>query len=76
MRITDLEEIARHQAGFVIFVLGDDSRYLVIPATDIIARLPNHREGPTESGFYHFHTVLGKRAFDELPAWDFSGCTR
>lgn len=72
MRHSDLKELARHPAGFVIFILGDDTHYLVIPASDIVAQLPNHREGLTKKGFYHFNTVLGTRAFKQLPAWDYS----
>lgn len=72
MREDDLKELARHPAGFVIFILGDDSHYLVIPARELVAQLPNHREGLVETGFYHFNTVLGKRAFEQLPDWDFS----
>jgi hypothetical protein len=72
MRNDDLKELARHSAGFVIFILGDDTCYLVIPARDLVAQLPNHREGLLATGFYHFNTVLGKRTFEQLPDWDFS----
>lgn len=72
MRDDDLTELARHPAGFVIFILGDHTRYLVIPARHLVAQLPNHREGLLETGFYHFNTVLGRRAFEQLPDWDFS----
>jgi hypothetical protein len=72
MRDDDLKELAEHPAGFIVFILGDDTRYLVIPARDLVAQLPNHREGLLETGFYHFNTVLGRRAFEQLPDWDYS----
>src|SRR5206468_33889 len=58
MRNDDLTELAKHPAGFIIFILGDDSCYLVIPARDLVAQLPNHREGLLVTGFFHFNTVL------------------
>ena len=70
MKEKDLEELANHPAGFVLFVLGDPQRYLVIPARDLKARLPGHLEGPTEDGYYHFHVVRGKPIFKDLPAWN------
>ena len=72
MRSDDLTELAQHPAGFVIFILGDETSYLVIPAHDLVAQLPHHREGLLETGFYHFNTVLGRRAFQQLPEWDLS----
>ena len=72
MRDDDLNYLANHPAGFILFILGDETRYLVVPARDLVAQLPNHREGLLETGFYHFNTVLGKRAFEQLPAWDYS----
>ena len=70
MRGEDLKELASHPAGFIIFILGDQGCYLVIPARRLVEQLPHHREGVLESGFYHFNTVLGRRAFEQLPAWD------
>jgi hypothetical protein len=45
MRDDDLQQLARHANGFVIFILGDDARFLVVPAQDLVAQLPSHREG-------------------------------
>jgi len=45
MKAADLKELARHPAGFVLFILGDDTHFLVIPARDIVAQIPNHRGG-------------------------------
>jgi len=72
MRDDDLKALATHPAGFIVFILGDDTHHLVIPARDLVAQLPSHREGLLDSGFHHFNTVLGRRAFEQLPAWDFS----
>lgn len=72
MRGDDLKELARHPAGFIIFILGDANRFLVIPARKLVAQLPNHREGLLDTGFYHFNTAIGKRAFEQLPVWDYS----
>lgn len=69
MRDDDLRALAAHRAGFVIFILGDAGSYLVVPARDLIAQLPHHTEGVLETGFYHFNTVLGRRAFAQLPDW-------
>ena len=71
MRHTDLKALAYHPAGFVVFILGDAASYLVIPAREIVAQLPNHTEGLTKKGFYHFNTVLGTCAFKQLPMWDY-----
>lgn len=70
MRADDLQSLATHPLGFVIFILGDDDRYLVVPARDIDEQLPNHQEGCTTKGFYHFNLGLGKRTFEQLPAWN------
>jgi len=74
MRNADLIELAAQPDGFVIFILGDEDSHLVIPARDLVAQLPHHREGLLESGFYHFNTVLGRgaRVFEQLPEWDVS----
>ncbi len=73
----DLKQLAAHPAGFIIFILGDETSYLVVPARELMAQLPNHREG-LKTGFYHFHTVLGRaaRVFKELPDWDVSPYVR
>src|SRR5260370_19796681 len=78
MRDDDLKQLAAHPAGFIIFILGDETSYLVVPARDLMAQLPNHREGLLETGFYHFNTVLGRgaRVFKQLPDWDVSPYVR
>jgi hypothetical protein len=70
MKNEDIKELAKHSAGFIIFVLGDDTNYLVVPAKYLMAELPNHNEGPTENEFYHFNIVSGKKGFKQLPNWD------
>ncbi len=72
MRNQDVKELADHPAGFVIFILGDEDCYLVVPARELMQQLPYHTEGQLESGFYHFNTVIGRRAFEQLPSWDLS----
>ncbi len=72
MRNDDLTELAAHRAGFIVFILGDETSYMVVPACDLVAQLPHHREGLLETGFYHFNTVLGRRAFEQLPDWELS----
>jgi hypothetical protein len=70
MRRKDIKELAGHPAGFIIFILGDDTNYLVIPAQHLRAELQNYREGrsPTKEGFYHFN--LDKSVFEQLPNWN------
>jgi len=70
MRADDLKELAMHHAGFIIFILGEENSYLVIPAKDVDQQIPNHQERLTSKGFYHFNVALGKRVFEQLPAWD------
>jgi hypothetical protein len=70
MRDDDLTKLANQTTGFVIFILGDETRYLVIPARDIVEQLPNHQEGLLERGFYHFNMGLGKQVFEQLPVWN------
>ena|ERR1700733_2805847 len=70
MKFSDIKELAEHPAGFIIFVLGDDNNYLVIPAKDLNSELPNHNERMTEDGRYHFNIVLGKKGFKQLPDWN------
>ena|SRR5438876_2541957 len=69
MRKTDIDELASRPAAFIIFILGDQSRYLVAPASQIAAQLQKHSP-PTDNGFYHFHIVRGKSEFKEFPAWN------
>ncbi|HZL79649.1 MAG TPA: hypothetical protein VFC17_12505 [Candidatus Limnocylindrales bacterium] len=69
MKEKDIRELANHPAAFVVFILGEDSNYLVIPAKYLAAELPNHNEGRTEDGFYHFNIVLGQQGFKQLPNW-------
>ena len=45
---------------------------MVVPAKDVVAQLPNHREGLLVTGFYHFNLVLGGKSFEQLPGWDLS----
>lgn len=68
MKFSDIKELATHPAGFIIFVLGYKDNYLVIPAKHLIEELPNHIEGLTENGFYHFN--LHGNAFEQLPDWN------
>ena len=72
MREKDLKALANHRAGFIIFILGDQDCYLVVPAKDLVAQLPHHKEGLLETGFYHFNLKLGGKAFEQLPQWSLS----
>jgi hypothetical protein len=63
----DLKELSRHANGFVIFILGDVSNYLVIPAKILQEELRNHTTGPTINGFYHFNLSKIGDAFKQLP---------
>jgi hypothetical protein len=69
MKEKDIKQLASSPAGFIIFILGDEDSYLVVPATDLLAQLPHHREGRLNTGFFHFNIVLGGRAFEQLPDW-------
>lgn len=72
MKDEDLEELANHPAGFIVFILGDEDCYLVVPARELAEQLPHHREGLLETGFYHFNLPLGRCSFEQLPTWDLS----
>lgn len=69
MKNEDIKELAKHPDGFIIFILGDDTNYLVVPAKHLKAEIPNHNERITEDGRYHFNIVLGKKGFKQLPNW-------
>jgi hypothetical protein len=70
MKDDDIQELANHEAGFVIFILGDDNDYIVVPARDLAAQRPNHIEGLLPTGFYHFNLVLRRPIFQQLPEWN------
>jgi hypothetical protein len=70
MKNEDIKELAKHPDGFIIFVLGDDTNYLVVPAKHLLAELPNYNERITEDGRYHFNIVLGEKGFKQLPNWN------
>jgi hypothetical protein len=70
MKDEDIQKLSKHTAGFVIFILGEDTNYLVVPAKHLVTELPNHNEGLTEDGFYHFNIMLGKKGFKQLPNWN------
>jgi len=72
MREKGLKALANHRAGFIIFILGDQDCYLVVPAKDLVAQLPHHKGGLLETGFYHFNLKLGGKAFEQLPQWSLS----
>jgi hypothetical protein len=70
MAYADIKELAAHQSGFIIFVLGSKDNFLVIPAKDLIAELPNYQPGhTTNDGRYHFNLPLGGNTFSQLPNW-------
>lgn len=70
MAHADIKALAAHPAGFIIFVLGRQDNFLVIPAKDLLAQLPNYQPGhPTNDNRYHFNLPLGGNAFAQLPNW-------
>jgi hypothetical protein len=70
MKLSDIDELANCSAGFVIFVLGLATNFLVIPATTLQSELKNYQAGrrAMEEGRYHFN--LHGNAFEQLPNWD------
>jgi len=69
MSVSDIQELANHQSGFIIFVLGEADSYLVIPAAQLQNELNNYVKGrrKLKRGFYHFNLPLPGATFSQLP---------
>jgi len=72
MKKDDIEELAKHPGGFVIFVLGDAANFLFVPVKDLNRQLENYVAGNrhVKRGFYHFNLRLGGKSFEQLPDWN------
>ena len=70
MKLSDINELANYPDGFVIFVLGYDDNFLVIPAAILQSELKNYQAGlrAREEGLYHFN--LRGNTFEQLPNWN------
>jgi len=70
MKLSDITTLAGCPAGFIIFLLGSETNFLVIPAAVLKSRLKDYKAGPRsmEEGRYHFN--LHGRSFEQLPNWD------
>jgi|HubBroStandDraft_4_1064222.scaffolds.fasta_scaffold748971_1 hypothetical protein len=71
MKTSDVEELANHPAGFIIFVLGEIDNFLVIPALHLKTELKNYAVGRRHAnrGFFHLNLSAGKPTFEQLPNW-------
>ncbi|HEX3626633.1 MAG TPA: hypothetical protein VH280_14555 [Verrucomicrobiae bacterium] len=70
MKLSDISDLATCEAGFVVFVLGDEENFLVIPAATLKAELKNYRPGPRAMAEGRYHFNLHGRTFEQLPTWD------
>jgi hypothetical protein len=70
MKLSDITELANYPEGFVIFVLGDEANFLVIPAAILQSEIKNYQAGlrAMEEGRYHFN--LRGNTFEQLPNWN------
>ncbi len=68
----DIDELAIHPSGFVLFVMGDVHHYLVIPAKDLKAQLAYHSTGCDKEGHYNLHFLEDDQGlrFREILGWD------
>ena len=57
MKLSDITTLAGYTAGFIIFFLGSETNFLVIPAAVLKSRLKDYKAGPRsmEEGHYHFN---------------------
>jgi hypothetical protein len=65
MTVKDIKELAAHRAGFIIFVLGHEDNFLVVPAKELRAQTQIHA---ATNGKYHFN--LKGNVFEQLPDWN------
>ena len=71
MAHADIEALAKHSAGFIIFVLGYKDNFLVIPAKDLLSELQNYQPShATEDGRYHLNLNRCGNAFEQIPNWE------
>lgn len=68
MALNDIKALAECPSGFIIFILGSATNFMVFPAKDLMSQLPYYQGRSTEDGRYHFH--LNRNTFVELPNWN------
>ncbi|HEY5231931.1 MAG TPA: hypothetical protein VIK35_00145 [Verrucomicrobiae bacterium] len=69
MSVADIKALAGHSCGFIIFVLGYKDNFLVIPAKDLMAHLPEYRDNQTQNGRYHLNLNKKRTEFEQFPGW-------
>ena len=67
MAESDINQLALHPFGFIVFVLGADDNFLIVPVKDLKAQIPEYVGSKTQNGNYDFH-LMGN-SFRELPNW-------
>jgi hypothetical protein len=72
MKKSDIAELAEHQAGFIIFILGEAENYLVVPAKKLKEAIRTYIAGrrKLKKGFYHFNLLFPGKTFTQLPDFE------
>ncbi len=68
MQPDDLKKLANHPAAFILFVLDDHDRYLVIPAKTLWQHLSNTIPNAAD-GRYLLNIDRKSREFRQIPGW-------
>jgi len=66
----DIRVLSGHPAAFVIFNLGRQDNFLVVPVKDLASHLPEYRDNLTADGRYHFNLKRRGIEFEQIPNWE------
>jgi hypothetical protein len=64
----DLKKLVSHPAAYILFILDQPDRYLVIPARTLSAHL-SFTNPQAQDGRYMFNIDRKKKEFREIPGW-------